>query len=83
MKCEELLKILNEYVDGSVDPEICKGFEEHLAGCDPCQVVVDTMRKTIQLYKMGEPYEMPEEFRNRLRKVLRERWEQRFGSKRA
>ena len=28
MKCEELLNILNEYVDGTVDPSICEEFEQ-------------------------------------------------------
>jgi hypothetical protein len=31
MKCEELLKMLNEYVDGTVDPGICEAFEKHPA----------------------------------------------------
>ena len=26
MDCEELLKMLNEYVDGTVDPSICEDF---------------------------------------------------------
>lgn len=76
MKCEELLQILNEYVDGTVDPGLCKEFEQHLAGCNPCQVVVDTIRKTITLYKNGEPFELPLEFRQRLHAALRERWKE-------
>ena len=61
MKCDELLKTLNQYVDGSIDPSICEQFEEHLEGCNPCQVVVDNIRKTITLYRNGQPYEMPPE----------------------
>jgi anti-sigma factor RsiW len=45
MKCAELLMTLNEYVDGTVDPTICEEFEQHMAGCNPCQVVVDNIRK--------------------------------------
>lgn len=78
MKCEELLKALNDYVDGDIDPAICEGFEEHLAGCNPCQVVVDNVRQTITLYRAGEPYEMPPEFRQRLHRILRERWKAKF-----
>ena len=59
MKCAELLAALNEYVDGTVDPAICEEFEKHMAGCNPCQVVVDNIRKTITLYKEGKPYELP------------------------
>lgn len=71
MKCEELLKLLSEYVDGTVPPGICEEFEKHMAGCNPCQVVVDNIRKTITLYKQGEPYCLPAEFRDHLHKTLR------------
>lgn len=74
MKCEELLKQLNEYVDGTVDPSICEEFEKHMAGCNPCQVVVDNIRKTITLYKNGRPYRLPVEFRSKLHRTLRDRW---------
>ena len=45
MKCAELLALLNEYVDGTVDLSICEEFEKHMAGCNPCQVVVDNIRR--------------------------------------
>ncbi len=80
MKCEELLAMLNEYVDGTVDPAICKEFEQHMAGCNPCQVVVDNIRKTVTLYKEGRPYELPAPFRERLHDALRQRWKEKFPS---
>jgi len=76
MNCEELLKQLNEYVDGTLEPGVCKQFESHMEGCNPCQVVVDNIRKTIRLYKAGEPYELPIEFKSRLHNSLRERFKQ-------
>jgi len=76
MKCEELLKMLNEYVDGTVDPAVCEAFEKHLAGCNPCQVVVDNIRKTITLYKDGQAYELPVKFRRKLHDCLCERFNQ-------
>lgn len=74
MKCEELLAMLNDYVDGGVDPGVCDQFEKHLAGCNPCQVVVDNIRKTITLYKDGRQYELPVSFRDRLHSALRAKW---------
>lgn len=74
MKCEDLLRMLNDYVDGDIDPAVCDDFEEHLAGCNPCQIVIDNIRKTITLYKGEEVYEIPILFQERLRSVLRERW---------
>ena len=76
MKCAELLAMLNEYVDGTVDPAICEEFEKHMTGCNPCQVVVDNIRKTITLYKNGEPFELPVKFRQQLHSVLRRRWKE-------
>jgi anti-sigma factor RsiW len=76
MKCEELLAMLNEYVDGTIDPAFCREFEQHMIGCNPCQVVVDNIRKTIMLYKEGKPYELPVEFRHRLHRTLRQRWKE-------
>jgi hypothetical protein len=80
MTCDELLNALNEYVDGTLDltlPE-CQQFAEHLAGCNPCQVVIDNIRKTIALYRAGQPYALPPEFQTRLQQTLRERWKAKF-----
>lgn len=79
MKCEEMLALLNEYVDGTIDPAICDEFEKHMAGCNPCQVVVDNIRKTVTLYQRGQPCELPLPFRERLHAALRERWKQKQG----
>lgn len=79
MKCEELLAMLNDYVDGRVDPGVCEQFEKHLAGCNPCQVVVDNIRGTISLYKDGQPYELPIEFRSRLHSALRSKWQEKHA----
>jgi hypothetical protein len=81
MKCAELLAALNEYVEGTVDPAICEEFEKHMAGCDPCQVVVDNIRQTITLYKEGKPYALTADFRQRLHSVLRQRWNATHGPK--
>lgn len=78
MTCEELLKALNDYVDDESVLAMCQEFAEHLAGCNPCQVVVDNIRKTIQLYKAGEPYPMPPEFQLQFRQALREQWKKKF-----
>ena len=79
MTCDDLLRALNEYVDGRVDPAVCATFERHLAGCNPCQVVVDNIRHTIALYKAGEPYPLPAAFREALHQALREKWKASFS----
>lgn len=78
MNCDELLAALNDYVDGDIDPGLCDRLQEHLAGCNPCQIVIDNIRKTITLYKAGQPVELPAELHLTLCRVLRERWKDKF-----
>jgi len=80
MKCDELLMMLNDYVDGTVDPGVCEQLEKHLAGCNPCQIVVDNIRKTITLYKDGRPYDLPLAFRERLHECLRQKWREQHSA---
>jgi hypothetical protein len=78
MTCEELLKSLNEYVDDESILALCREFAAHLAGCNPCRIVVDNIRGTIRLYKSGEPYPVPVAMSTRLRDALRSKWKETF-----
>lgn len=78
MTCEELLKTLNEYLDDESVIALYGEFADHLAQCNPCQVVVDNLRKTIRLYQAGKPFPMPPEFQERFGQALREKWKQKF-----
>jgi anti-sigma factor RsiW len=79
MKCEEMLQQLSDYVDGSIEPGMCRELEQHLAGCEPCEVVVDTLRKTITIYREGKTVEMPGTFREKLHDCLRRKWKEKNG----
>lgn len=74
MTCEELLVALNQYVDGELEPGLCDAFQDHLKGCNPCQIVVDNIRQTIELYRAEERYELPPALHDRLVGALREHW---------
>ncbi|MEW6405933.1 MAG: zf-HC2 domain-containing protein [Chloroflexota bacterium] len=50
-ECRELLGTISTYVDGSLQEDLCQELERHLAECENCRVVVDTMKKTISLYQ--------------------------------
>lgn len=66
-KCHHLLATLSEYVDGDLSPDLCSVLEKHLMGCQRCRIVVDTLRKTVELYhETAEDTHMPEDVRSRL-----------------
>lgn len=65
--CKDLLGTLSDYIDGTLKQELCAELEKHLSGCSNCRIVVDTLRKTVELYhESGEEEDIPEEIRQRL-----------------
>ena len=79
MDCRKLLAELGEYIDGELDESICKELEKHLADCDPCRVVVDNLRGTVQIYKDCEPIEVPVKFQEHLHELIQKRWKERHS----
>ncbi|MDD5307376.1 MAG: zf-HC2 domain-containing protein [Deltaproteobacteria bacterium] len=78
MKCEDMLKALDLHLEGGAADEACAEFLRHMAGCERCRVVVDTIRNTVALYRESDTaVEIPEDCRRRLEQALRERWNKR------
>jgi anti-sigma factor RsiW len=68
--CQELLGELSDYVDGELEAALCAELEAHLAECPDCRVMVDTLRKTIVLYRSQSQVGLPSDVQERLYKVL-------------
>lgn len=68
--CEALLDLLSDYIDGELSPELCAVLEAHMAECPNCYIVVDSLRKTVLLYRSLDPPEMPADLERRLFRVL-------------
>ncbi len=68
--CRALLGDLSDYLDGEASASVCAEIERHMAGCEHCRVVVDTLRKTIELYHTLPQPDMPAGARERLYKIL-------------
>jgi anti-sigma factor RsiW len=68
--CRHLLDELSDYLDDEASAEMCAEIERHLTDCADCRVVVDTLRRTIQLYHDLPSPVLPEAARERLYKSL-------------
>ena len=68
--CDALKERLSEYIDGELDSRLCDEIETHMSACENCRVLVDTMRKTILLFRQQSPAEIPSDVQARLYKVL-------------
>lgn len=66
--CHALLAQLSEYVEGCLSNELCADLERHLSECEDCTIVVNTLRRTIELYhkEAKESETLPENVRERL-----------------
>jgi len=67
-RCSQLLGSLSEYIDGELQADLCAAIEEHVKDCDNCRIVVNTLRKTVELYEQttNEQTELPDAIRERL-----------------
>lgn len=65
-ECKHLLSGLSLYVDGEAGEALCAEIEQHMAECENCRIVVDTLRKTVSLYREEISAPVPEDVRHRL-----------------
>lgn len=72
MECRDVLERISDYLD--LDPEterdLSERLEGHLVTCTNCRVYVDTVKRTISLYRSETPPDCPEQVRLRLHAVL-------------
>jgi anti-sigma factor RsiW len=68
--CTEFLAILDDVIDDSVTAEARAELQEHLRGCEHCEVTLSTTRKTIQIYRSHEIYDLPPGLRERLHAAI-------------
>ena len=69
-RCKHLLEPLSDYISGEAAESLCAEIEAHMAECENCRVMVDTLKKTIVLYRASKPDELPGDVRRRLYQKL-------------
>jgi len=74
VNCKKVILELTSYLDGVLDSNMRADLEQHLSKCTDCRLVVDTTRKTIQIFCNSEPVPLPEDVRKRLHTALLERF---------
>ena len=70
MTCTEFLAMLDELIDDDVSAQTRSELQEHLNGCKHCEVTLNTTRKTIEIYRSHEVYELPNSVRQRLHDAI-------------
>jgi predicted anti-sigma-YlaC factor YlaD len=63
--CTEFLAQMTDYFDGEVQPELLAEIKQHLGECHHCEILVDTTRQTIRVYRDHQLYELTDDVRER------------------
>ena len=70
MNCKELVFLLGEYLDGTMEGHLRNELDVHIAMCESCLHFLNTYDKTRIICRQIKPSEIPEEFRERLRSFV-------------
>ncbi len=60
LTCEEASRLLDDYLDGRLDPKVRRQFETHLRRCEKCAIYLEQYRATIDVVRADgcEAYEV-------------------------
>lgn len=70
LSCEEVLDQLSEYLDDQARAELVREVDHHLGTCAQCQAEVDTLRRTIAIYRCDERVVLPVALSEKLQRAL-------------
>ncbi len=45
--CQEIVELITDYLEGTLEVATALAVERHLAGCDGCEAYLDQMRATV------------------------------------
>jgi hypothetical protein len=67
MNCKEMVYLLSDYLEGTMEESLSRELSLHLELCEPCMNFLRTYDKTRILCRLIKPEEIPEEVRQRLK----------------
>lgn len=72
--CEDVVAVLQEYFEGSLEPRLAKIVARHLDDCPDCEAFARTYATVVRLTGELPVDEVPSEVQIRVRRALRERF---------
>jgi hypothetical protein len=70
LTCRDVIGLLLDYLEATLDDDTVARFERHLADCAPCRAYLRTYDRSRRLAGEVGRVEMPVEMRDRLRDLL-------------
>lgn len=73
MRCEDLVSIIIDYVEDSMEPAYKEEFERHVGDCSSCLAFFETYKKTRDLTREIECDDIPSAVKDRVRSFLKKK----------
>ena len=73
MRCEDLVSVIIDYLEGEMKPEFRAEFERHIGDCSSCLAFLETYKKTKELTSQIGCSEIPPEVKNRIKAFLKQK----------
>ena len=70
LSCQEVLDQLSDYLDEDARAELVQEVDFHLHECIHCRAEVDTLRRTIRIYRCDERVVLPLSLSEKLQQAL-------------
>lgn len=70
LECKEILGIISSYLDRDIDSSLCDQVDTHMKDCKPCEDLLNTLVKTVDMCKNFKIDELPKDEKTSLRKEL-------------
>ena len=71
IKCKEVASYLCENLTEGMNSAKCRALKKHLSGCPNCTAYLDSLRKTVYLYKTYQDPRTPGKTHRKLHSVLK------------
>jgi hypothetical protein len=68
---KDIYKHLCENLDSKLSSEECRRIREHIEGCDNCTALLDSLKKTVYLYKEMPMPSLPKQLDKKLFAVIK------------
>ncbi len=72
LSCREIVELVTDYLEGSLESELHAAFEAHLDGCPHCTHYLEQIRATIRIAGTIEPDALPQQLRAGLLEAFRD-----------
>ena len=75
LKCQEIVEVITDYLEGAMDADLRASFDAHLGGCPHCTHYLEQIEAMIRVTGTIEAESLPAEFQAGLLAAFRD-WRQ-------